>query len=234
MSLSNILLKHVPRYGLNIPSTKEQVWFRPLLVKEEKKLLQINEFGTQKEKINALVEVLESCFEYDKIRELTIVDIQYLFIQLRIKSIGSTVTPIFVCPTTQEKIKLHINLAEVEVTSDPTHTNIIEFPNVQIRMKHPTISTMIDYDTLQTNDDEIYNLALSCIVEIQTIDELIDCSKHTKKELEEFLNTMTKEQFNKILSFFETMPKIEKSVTYTTSDNVSRTIILKGISDFFG
>ena len=143
MPLCDILLNTLPRYETKIPSTKEEVWFRPLLVKEERLLLQISEFGTYKEKINCIIRILESCFEYENIKKLTIVDIQYLFIKLRIKSIGSNVSPYFICQETGEKIKLKIDLSDVEVTYDPRHVSLLEFSNIKIKMKYPDINTIL-------------------------------------------------------------------------------------------
>lgn len=233
MPLCDVLLNALPRYETKIPSTEEEVWFRPLLVKEERLLLQMSEFGTYKEKINCIVTILESCFEYKNIKKLTIVDIQYLFIKLRIKSIGSIVSPFFVCPETGEKVKLKIDLNDVEVIYDPRHLSMLNFSNIKIKMKYPDINSILDYDTTKSNDDDVYNLAISCIDEIHTIDQKIEASSQSRSELEIFLDSMTKDQFDKVISFFETMPKIEKSVEYTTSDEVVRTIVLRGISDFF-
>lgn len=233
MPLCDVLLNTLPRYETKIPSTEEEVWFRPLLVKEERLLLQMSEFGTYKEKINCIVTILESCFEYKNIKKLTIVDIQYLFIKLRIKSIGSIVSPLFVCPETGEKVKLKIDLNDVEVIYDPKHVSMLEFTHIKIKMKYPDINSILDYDTTKSNDDDVYNLAISCIEEIHTIDEKIQSSTRSRSELESFLDSMTKDQFDKVIFFFETMPKIEKSVKYTTSDEVVRTIVLRGISDFF-
>lgn len=232
MPLCDILLNILPKYETEIPSTKEKVWFRPLLVKEEKILMQISEFGNHKEKINCILQTLKSCFEYTNFEKLNIVDIQYMFIQLRIKSIGSVVSPFFICKETGEQIKLKINLEEVEVTYDENHVKFIEFDSIKIKMKYPSITTIMQYSS-SSDENDVYKLAISCIEEIHTRDEQIDCSTQSQTELESFLDNMTKEQFDKIILFFETMPKIEKPVEYTTSDGVKRTIVLRGISDFF-
>lgn len=233
MPLCDVLLNALPRYEITIPSTNENVWFRPLLVKEEKILLQISELGNYKEKINCILKILQSCFEYTDFEKLTVVDIQYLFIKLRIKSIGSMVSPLFVCRETNEKIKLKIDLNSIEVTYNPQHTPLIELDNIKIKMKYPSINTIMNHDTNNSNDDDVYKLAISCIDEIHTVDEKIECSSQSQSELESFLDSMTKDQFDEIIFFFETMPKIEKSIEYTTSDGIVRTVVLRGISDFF-
>lgn len=234
MALCDILINSLPKYTCTIPSTGESVWFRPLLVKEEKTLLQMSEFGNYKEKTKSISNILKSCFDYDNFEKLSIVDVQYLFIQLRIKSIGSSVSPFFICPETNERIKIKIQLDDIEVINNPIHTNLIELKNVKIKMKYPNISSIMEHNTeASDNNEDLYKLALSCISEIHTPEETIDCSLQSKEELESFLDNMTKDQFDKIILFFETMPKIEKTVEYMTSDGISRTLVLRGISDFF-
>ena len=233
MSLSSLLTKHCPKYEAEIPSTSIKKWFRPILVKEEKKLLTIQQFGNEKEMINCVVEVLESCFDAENFKELTIVDIEYLFILLRIKSIGSLVSPILVCPHTQENITLKIDLEELQINKTLTHSNIIDLGNNTIlTMKHPTISMLLD-DPGNKINETLYNMALKCMNTIQTDTELIECSMQSTMELESFLDNMTKQQFAKIIEFFDTMPKLEKTLSYTTSDGIDRNITLKGIKDFF-
>lgn len=233
MTISSILTKHFPKYEITIPSTGESVWFRPFLVKEEKKLLIVQEFGTEKEIIKAIIETLESCFEYNKIHKLPIFDIEYLFIQLRSKSIGSLMSPTITCPYTQEAIEISIDLNELNVIFNETHSKIIELGhNTQLKMKYPSIDILVN-SAIKTSDESIYKIALYCMDTIQTDTELINCELQNKEELEEFLDNMSASQFEKVTHFFNTMPKIEKTITYITSDSISRTITLKGIRDFF-
>lgn len=230
MSLSSVLTKHCPKFETSIPSTGNRVWFRPFLVKEEKKLLTIQEFGTDAEIVNCILEILESCFDSNIIRSLPTFDIEYLFLKLRTKSIGSVVTPTIICPYTGETIKTSIDLDEIIISFDPSHTKSLDLGNnIILTMKHPTMEMF-----MHTNhENSIYDVALSCIDTIQTTDELIEGSTQSKAELEDFLNSMSSSQFKQITHFFETVPKMEKVVTYTTSDKTERSIVLRGIKDFF-
>ena len=232
MSLISLLNKHCPKYETTIPSTKNKIWFRPFLVKEEKKLLIVQEFGTEKEIINCMIEVLETCFDSNIFKTLPTFDIEYLFLQLRAKSISPIVTPIITCPYTEEKIKIEIDLNEINVIFDTNHTKILNLGNnITLIMKYPSIDTLMKTTTI--SEESIYDIALSCMESIQTTDELVECVTHPKKELEEFLNHLTSDQFSQITNFFKSIPKIEKEITYITSDGEKRTIILQGIKDFF-
>lgn len=233
MSLSSILTKHCPKYETKIPSTGTSVWFRPFLVKEEKNLLIVQEFGTENEVLKCILNILEACYEYDKFDKLPIFDIEYLFIQLRSKSIGTEISPNITCPDTQELISIPINLNDLRVSFDKNHNKILDLGhNTILTMKYPSINLILNSET-KLSDENIYDIALLCMDNIQTDSELIECGVQSKSELEDFLNNMTIDQFSKITQFFETMPKIEKEINYTTSDGVSRTIVLRGVSDFF-
>lgn len=233
MSITSILTKHCPKYETIIPSTNTKVWFRPFLVKEEKKLLIVQEFGTEKEIIKCMVEILEVCFDSTIFSTLPLFDIEYLFLQLRSKSISSLVTSTLVCPYTKENIKISINLDEVLLKTDPNHTKKINLGNyITLNMKYPSVDLILESD-INLSEESIYIIALTCMESIQTKDELIECSEQTKEELEDFLNNMTIDQFSKITQFFETIPKLEKLIEYKTSDSVDRTVLLRGIKDFF-
>jgi len=230
--LSDLLTKHYPRFETIIPSTKKLITFRPILVKEEKKLLTIQEFGSEREKINCIVEVLEKCFDYRDIRSLTLVDIQYLFIQLRIKSIGSSVNPVLVCPYTNENINLQINLEEITITQSTNKSNTIELgKHLSIEMSEPTVNMLLGNKI--SLDESVFNMALSCMKTIYTPEESISCEDQSREDLESFLDKMTREDFSKIVDYFKNISRIEKTVAYKTSDGIEREITLKGIIDFF-
>jgi len=232
MDLKNILSKHYPKFETQIPSNKKSVFFRPLIVKEEKKLLTVQEFGTDKEKMNCIVEVLEECFNYPDIKKLTVTDIQYLFIKLRIVSIGNNVTPTLICPFTNENIKLNIDLDTIVVTPSKNKSNTIEISDkVSITLQEPTAEMILNHEISQ--EDSLLKTAISCIVEIDTENEKILSKDQSTEELENFINAMTRKQFSKLVNYFENMSKIEKTIQYKTSDNTEREITLKGIPDFF-
>jgi len=158
MKLSNILTNHYPKFETKIPSTGIVVYFRPLLVKEEKKLLTIQEFGSLKEKLNCIKEVLESCFEIC-VNDLTLTDMQYLFIQLRIKSIDSVVEPIIICPETKEEFKININLEEIQVIESKNKSNTIELDSeLSVIMKEPTVGLLLNNNISIISIDFHFNI----------------------------------------------------------------------------
>jgi len=234
MKLSNILTNHYPRFETKIPSTGIVVYFRPLLVKEEKKLLTIQEFGSLKEKLNCIKEVIESCFEMC-MNDLTLTDMQYLFIQLRIKSIDSIVEPIIICPETKEEFKTVINLEEIQVTESKNKSNTIELDSeLSVIMKEPTIGLLLNNNNISIIEQkELYKIALYCIETINTKAEMIKCKDLSTSDLEEFIDNLTKSQFGLIENYLINMSKIEKIVSYKTSDGKERSITLRGLDDFF-
>jgi hypothetical protein len=228
----NSLLTSYPKYETSLPSSNIKVWFRPILVKEEKKLVVVQQFGTGNEIINAMVETIQECFDIKDANLLPVFDLEYLFLKLRSKSIGSVLDFSFVCNDTGEKIKTKINLDEIQVQFHPEHTKEIVLDNqIQIKMRYPNARDFMDVAVEDPNS--LYKLSLKCMNEIQTASELIECSNQSEQELEDFLDNMTPVNFSKITNFFETMPKIEREIKYTTSDGINRSLLIKGIKDFF-
>jgi hypothetical protein len=229
------LLSKTPKYSETVPSTKKKIWFRPFLVKDEKILLMVQETGKEKEILMAIKELIESCFEIEDAGEMPIFDLEYLFLKLRSKSVGEIVEPYLICPETQERIKLKINLEEIKVKTFKNHENKIKLNDkLFISMKYPSLNMFIENETSDMSLMDFYDLAVNCVDYIETPEERIDCKDKDKEEIKEFVDNMTKEQFDKIINFFATIPRIEQEIEYTTSDKVERKVILRGIRDFFG
>jgi hypothetical protein len=147
---------------------------------------------------------------------------------LRSKSIGEIVEPTIVCPYTDEKIKLSLNIDDIQPVVKHTNFNIRLNENIIVNMKYPTLDIL-----LKNSDADLYDVTLNCIESIETIDEKIENSDISKKEFLEFIDLMTNEQFKKIIEFIKNVPTLEKEISYVTSDGVERKIKLKGIKDFF-
>lgn len=236
MNPIELLKSKTPKYQDTIPSSNKQVWFRPFFVKEEKVLLIAQETGQEKEMLKAIANVVETCYDgVDDATKIPLFDLEYMFIKLRSKSVQEYATPILICPETGEKITLKIDLDNLDIIKGKNHSNKIKISeDVIIHMKYPSLSLFIsnDLETMELSD--IYELALKCIDYIETHDERIDSDKMSSDELKEFIDNMTKKQFDKIIEFFSSMPRVEKTVSYVTSDKVKRSIVLRGIKDFFG
>lgn len=232
------LLKTVntPKYETRIPSNGKKIWFRPFIVKEEKMLLMAQETGRESEIFKAICSIIDSC--YDGIGDsskLAIFDLEYLFIKLRAKSVLEVVNPILECPETKQNVRLHINLDDIVVKTFENHkTKITIADNLIIQMKYPSISLFIENNIENMNLIDFYDLAVSCIDYIETNDSRISSEDTSKEELKEFIDNLTKMQFDEIIKFFATMPRIEHEVKYTTDDGIERSVLMKGIKDFFG
>ena len=235
--LASLIAEKTPTYPVTIPSTGEKTTFRPFFVKEEKILLMAQESHNDTEILLAIKDIIESCVEgITEAQNYPLFDIEYLFVQLRAKSVGEVVEPILVCPDTEENIPLKVNLTEVTIINDKNHNDKIKITdNIIVKMKYPSIKILekrgavIDY----SNPASFYDLIVDCIELIQTKDETISSEEVPRSELEEFVDSMTKEQFNLLLDFFITSPRLEHEVEYTASDGEKRTFVLSGLGDFF-
>jgi hypothetical protein len=236
MNPVDLLKSNTPKYQETIPSSNKQVWFRPFYVKEEKILLIAQETGQEKEMLRAIANVVESCYEdIVDATKIPLFDLEYLFIKLRSKSVDEVATPVLICPVTEEKITLRVDLDNLEVIKGKNHTTKIKLSdNVLVQMKYPSLSLFISNDLENMELSDVYELALKCIDYIETNDERIDSKNMDNQQMKDFIDNMTKKQFDKIIDFFATMPRIEKTVNYTTSDKEKRSIVLRGIKDFFG
>jgi len=237
-TLSDILKSSIPTYELQLPSTGKTVSFRPFLVKEEKVLLIAQQSDDYDEILRAIKNIIESCFENIKnAGDLPLFDIEYLFINLRAKSVGETVSPLFVCPHTGENIKLDINLLDVTIDNKKEHDNKIKIKDdIILTMKYPSVnivSASEEDEERTSGSDYFYDLASKCIEKIETKEEIIDVSSVSKKEVSDFVDNLSNGQFEKIMTFFSTSPKLHLKVEYKTSDGEKREVTFSNLTDFF-
>lgn len=229
-----------PIYNLVVPSTNKKVKFRPFLVKEEKSLLLAQQSEDAEVMVNTLQEVIKGCI-VDKVdvQSFAIFDLEYIFTQIRAKSVGEEVDLMFKCAHCDDenaKVKMTIDLTKIDIEKNPEHTNkIVLFDDVGIMLKYPTINVIKKLDKLNTNDfDNIFDIVIECVDYIYDTSEIYYAKETPRKELEDFLNDLNSEQFSKIKQFFETMPKIKQDVKYTCpvckADNHTT---LSGLSSFF-
>ena len=231
------------QYELKLPSTGKTVKYRPFLVREEKILILALESKDQKQITNAVKQVLKECVltRGVKIDTLPSFDIEYLFLNIRGKSVGESIELIVTCGddgVTQVKTTVHID--EVEVVEDPKHTNeIVIGDGYKLKMKYPSLSQIIDTnfssDEEEVNEvDRSFEVISSCIDMVYDDSEVWAASECSKKELIEWVESLTSEQFKKIEAFFDTMPKLTCTIKVknpnTKKDN---TVVLEGLSDFF-
>lgn len=231
-----------PIYELEIPSTKKVIKYRPFLVKEEKILIIAMESQDQKQIANAVKSVIANCIVSRgiKVDELSTFDIEYIFLNIRGKSVGEVVDVLITCPddnTTQ--VPVSVNLDDIQVHIDPEHTRDIKLAgDLTLRMKYPSLNEFIktNFNTQQdVGVDDTFDLICSCIEQIYNEEESWAASDYSKKELYEFVESLTSKQFKNIESFFETMPKLSHTIKIVNPNTkVESEVILEGLASFFG
>jgi rubrerythrin len=229
-----------PTYELVIPSTKQKVKFRPFLVKEEKALMIAQQSEDSSVMYNTLKSVANTCmFDKVDIDKLAMFDIEYVFCQLRAKSVGEESELVFSCLECNDpkgKTKINIDLSTLSVQFDENHKqNIDLFDNVGIKMKYPGVDLLDKVSALsESNTDAIFEVIVQSIDSIYTDDEVFPASEQTKQELSDFLENLTQEQFKKIQNFFETMPKLEKQLEFDCPNcGYHHKMTLQGLESFF-
>jgi hypothetical protein len=230
-----------PTYELELPSTEQTIEYRPFLVKEEKLLVLALESQDTKQITTAIKTVIKNCIETKniKVESLPTFDIEYLFLNIRGKSVGEDIEVNIVCPDDEETtVSININIDEIQVKKDSEHNKRIKLDSsIVMEMKYPSLDQFIktNFDLSADNTmEQSFELISSCIDKIYTEDEIWVASDVTKKELIEFLEQMNSAQFKQIEKFFETMPKLSHTVKVTNpKTQVESEVVLEGLSSFF-
>lgn len=232
-----------PTYTLTIPSTNKQVKYRPFLVKEEKALLIAQQSEDIKVMVDSLKQVIQGCV-LDKIdvEKLATFDIEYIFTQIRAKSVGEVVELLFPCDEDhgedqeKAKLKISIDLTNLQVEFPPDHANKIAlFGECGVVLRYPSFATMMKMEKLDTTDiDAIFEIIAESIEYIYDGDQLYYAEEQTKEELLQFLNNLTNEQFSNLQKFFSSMPRIKKDIEYNCPlCGKHHKVTLEGMQSFF-
>lgn len=234
-----------PTYELSLPSTKKKIRYRPFLVKEEKILLMANEGDDTDEQIMAVKQILTNCIISPKvnIEKLSTFDIEYLFVNIRAKSVGNIVSLSYKkenCVGENDsdpktcQIPFSVNLDEVSIERTKSHSNKIDLnDDVGVVMKYPDFKTMARMQEISDVDD-VLSMIIDCIEFIYQGEEIYNTKDYGKDQLAGFLESLTQNQFDKINEFFETMPSVYADANVKCSKCGWETSFkLKGISDFF-
>ena len=230
-----------PTYELELPSSGQTVKYRPFLVKEEKVLVIALESEDNKQITNAIKAVLKSCIQTRgvKVEHLPTFDIEYLFLNIRGKSVGEELEVNVICPDDEEtQVKTTINLDDIQIEKDENHTNKIKLDeNLMMEMKYPSLEQFIknNFDFDEKNQmDQSFELIATCIDKIYNEDEVWATADCTKKEVNDFLESMNSSQFKEIETFFETMPKLSHTIKVTNpKTKVESDVVLEGLASFF-
>ena len=230
-----------PTYELELPSTGKPIKYRPFLVKEEKLLVLALETEDIKEISNAIKAVLKNCIQTRgiKVESLPTFDIEYLFLNIRGKSVGEQIEVNLIAPDDGEtSVPVTIDIDEIKVHKSEEHTNQIKLDDsLMMEMKYPSLDQFIknNFDfSGNVGLDQSFDLISSCIEKIYNEEEVWVAADVTKKELIDFLEQMNSIQFKEIEKFFETMPKLSHEITFTNpKTKVENTVVLEGLSSFF-
>lgn len=230
-----------PTYELELPSTGESIQFRPFLVKEEKVLVLALESEDTKQITTAIKAVIKSCVQTKgiKVEALPTFDIEFLFLNIRGKSVGEKIELNIICPDDEiTEVPVSIDLDEIRVQKNDEHTRQIKIDDtLMMEMKYPSLDQFIknNFDFENKNAmDQSFDLIASCVDKIYSEDDVWAADDCTKKELKDFLEQMNSSQFKSIETFFETMPKLSHKIKVTNpKTKVESEVVLEGLASFF-
>ena len=230
-----------PTYELELPSTGETIQFRPFLVKEEKILVIALESEDTKQITNAIKGVIKNCIKTKgiKVEQLPTFDIEYLFLNIRGKSVGEEVEVSLISPDDGvTEVKVTIGLDDIKVAKNDDHTRQIKLDDtLMMEMKYPSLDQFItnNFDFNEKNQlEQSFDLIASCVDKIYSEEEVWAAADCTKKEIKDFLEQMNSTQFKEIETFFETMPKLSHTVKFVNPNTEKENeVLLEGLASFF-
>jgi len=229
-----------PTYELAVPSTDKKLKYRPFLVKEEKILMIAMEAQEQSGIIDAVKQIVKACtFEKFDIAKAPMFDVEYIFLNIRAKSIGEISTIRLRCPDDNETlVETQIDLTKVEVEMPEGHTNKIELTEeMGMIMTYPTLDSFGEYDGTVVNATNMIDIIALCITQIydKKGEEIFEAKDSTKQELIDFVEQLNSKQFKDVQKFFDTMPKLTHTVEIENPKTKKKSkVTLAGLNDFFG
>ena len=224
-----------PTYQTNLPSTGQEIQFRPFLVKEQKIIMMAQESGNEVEMTNALSQLVSTCtFNKIDVINAPTFDIEYLFLKIRSKSAGESVDIRITCPDDEQtQVPVKINLDEIKIQMSDSHNPIIDITDkIKLVFRYPTLLDLTRVENAQSSDGT-FKLMNRCIHEIHFGDDVYNRIDISDKDLEDFLESMDTKQLETLMQFFETMPKVRHTVEVTNpKTKVKSEIVLEGMESF--
>ena len=238
MSLPQI---NTPDYRLTIPSNDKEIKFRPFLVKEEKTLLMAQETGDQQVIFDAIKKLIENCcYGEVKVEDIPLFDIEYIFLQIRARSLGETSKIQVTCPDDGEtKVEVEVDLTKIEVTKPEGHDFKIPLTDdIGVIMAYPHFGTVTHMaqqgENTESAVENMFNMIADCLYQVWQGEEVVDAMDYSDKEKRDFIESLTHEQFEKIQHFFDTMPTVKHEMKITNPKTKKKsTVTLSGMNDFF-
>jgi len=233
---------NTPTYELVLPSTGKKIKYRPFLVREEKILIMAMESEDMNQITGAIIQIISDCLlaKDIKVESLATFDMEYLFLNIRAKSVGETVEVNVTCPDDNEtQVEMSINIDDIKVKKTRGHKNIVKLDDeLSMKLKYPSLDQFIEnnFDTGQTNNDISQSLSMitSCIEMVYNQEESWEAKDCSQKELSEFVEQMNTKQFKQIEKFFTTMPKLSHEIAVKNPNTgVESEVVLEGLASFF-
>lgn len=228
-----------PIYEMVIPSTKETVKYRPFLVKEQKSMLVAFESQDMKQILDAMLVSIESCIPGVNVNKLATFDVDYMFTQIRSKSVGETSTVLYACTECNEQNEVKIDLRDVNIEDKKITKSLIEInDDISVQMKYPTYDDMMAANIFSGENTSATGMLMesvkTCMYSVQTKDENIVLAHESKDEVENFINSLTNQQLEKITDFVENLPTLAHNIDFecVKCKHVNK-VELKGLQDFF-
>jgi hypothetical protein len=225
----------LPIYEIELPSTGKKIKYRPFTVKEEKILLTAQETKEPKQIILSIKQILTNCLIGIDIDKLAVFDLEYLLIVLRSKSVDNIIEFEVKDPETDENIKLSVDISKVKVQKSDKHTNKIDISPYTLFLKYPNIDEIeiMFKENKEQKAEDSYNVLISCLDKLVLEDSVYVFKDFSKKEVDEFVESLHSDIINKIKTFFETMPKVRHEVPYKNSKGENKTFVIQGTQSFF-
>jgi hypothetical protein len=233
---------NTPTYELELPSSGKKIKYRPFLVREEKILVMALESEDMKQISNAVVQILSDCIitKGIKVQDLATFDIEYLFLNVRSKSVGEKVEVNITCPDDEvTQVQVEIDIDSIKVQKNPEHTNIIKLDDeLSMRLKYPALEQFVEsnfeFKDGESEVDKSLDMIISCIDMIYNAEDSWSASDVTQKELKDFVEQMNTKQFKQIETFFATMPKLSHNIVVKNPNTgVENKVTLEGLASFF-
>jgi len=221
-------------HRLVLPSTNEEVKFRPFLVKEQKLLLMAQQSEDTTQINDVIIDIIKGCTGLDA-ENLPMYDVEYIFLQLRAKSVGDIIEINLLCPDDgKTRVPTKIDLNDIQVMSDLEHENIIQLTDeIKLVMAYPTMKDMKNVNIVDGDVHVIFDILKNCISEVHNGDEIVNRVDITNEELSEFVDSLNTNQFDKLMAFFNTMPKVRHMVEVKNPKTKKKSeVLLEGLQSF--
>ena len=229
-------LNDVPKYEITIPSTDKKVYFRPFLVKEQKVLMMALETQDDKQILKSITDTIGACLEDNiNINDLATFDVEYMFTQIRAKSVGETTDIMISCKNCEIQNKINIKLDDIKIEVDKDDQVIQLNDMFTVKMRYPKYSSMINKDDTDTSVTKVlYDLVMTCLDELRTEEEIIKFDDEPESEIQSFIESLTTDQFDKLLAFVNGLPSLKHDVEFKCNQcKEDNQLTLQGLADFF-